>query len=138
MLKRETMTPADIKKMKTILKILFCIMKNFFCPYKIWFEPICFQVLWQFGMFAAEPLTSSACPIRAAHSAARTEFRSSYFKNTPPIRISQARGSRLASLGGQFVLFLERKRKGFINNGKCKRNFLSILVKQKYEIHNLR
>jgi hypothetical protein len=23
---------------------------------KIWFEPICFQVLWQFGVCAAEPL----------------------------------------------------------------------------------
>src|SRR3989338_6159532 len=32
------------------------LLKNFFCPYKIWFEPICFQVLWQFGVCAAEPL----------------------------------------------------------------------------------
>ena len=29
-------------------------MKNFFCPSKIWFEPICFQVLWQFGIFTPE------------------------------------------------------------------------------------
>ena len=28
---------------------------------KIWFEPICFQILWQFGIFAAESLIF-ACP----------------------------------------------------------------------------
>src|SRR3990167_5637119 len=32
-----------------------------------------------------------ARPFRAAHSAARREFRSSYFKNTPPIGIFQTR-----------------------------------------------
>ncbi|OGG13066.1 hypothetical protein A2773_01130 [Candidatus Gottesmanbacteria bacterium RIFCSPHIGHO2_01_FULL_39_10] len=59
--------------------------------------------------------------IRAARSAARTEISSSYFQNTPPVGIFQVRGSRLASLGGQFVFIFGRKRKGFINKGK--RNF---------------
>ena len=36
-------------------------------------------------MFAVEPLGIFFAPTRAARSAARTEFRSSYFKNTPPI-----------------------------------------------------
>ncbi|OHA68902.1 MAG: hypothetical protein A3I38_01870 [Candidatus Wildermuthbacteria bacterium RIFCSPLOWO2_02_FULL_47_10] len=35
-------------------------------------------------MFSASPFVLPARPIRAAQSAARTEFRSSYFKNTPP------------------------------------------------------
>jgi len=38
----------------------------------------------------------------------------------------QARGSRLASLGGQFIFIFGRKRKGFINKGK--RNFLIIYL----------
>src|SRR3989344_9408874 len=59
-------------------------------------------------------------PPRPRRRRARTEFGSSNFKNTPPIRISQTRGSRLASLGGQFVLFLGRKGKGFINEGQKK------------------
>ena len=40
----------------------------------------------------------------------------------PPDRIFQAIGSRLASLGGQFVFIFGRKRNAFINKGK--RNFL--------------
>ena len=31
---------------------------DFFCPYKIWFEPICFQVLWRFAF--SLPLQSEA------------------------------------------------------------------------------
>jgi hypothetical protein len=44
---------------------------------KIWFEPICFQVLWQFGMFSASPFILPARQFRAALCAARSEFRSS-------------------------------------------------------------
>ena len=49
-------------------KLFFDFMiKNFFCPYEIWFEPICFQVLWQFGIFAAEPLIF-AQPFNPSHA----------------------------------------------------------------------
>ena len=34
-------------------------------------------------MLSASPFILPARPFRAAHSAARSEFRSSYFKNTP-------------------------------------------------------
>jgi hypothetical protein len=42
-------------------------------------------------------------------AAAGGENRPNYFKNRPPDRKMQARGSRLASLGGQFVLNFGRK-----------------------------
>jgi hypothetical protein len=41
-------------------------------------------------------------------------------QKTPPVGISQVRGSRLASLGDQFVFIFGRKREGFINRGKRK------------------
>src|SRR3989344_99548 len=51
---------------------------------KIWFEPTCFQVLWQFGIFSASPFVLPARPFRAAPSPARGGFRSSHFFNEPP------------------------------------------------------
>jgi len=54
---------------------------------------------------------------------------SDIFKYTPPVGIFQVRGSRLASLGGQFVFIFGRKRKGFINRGK--RIFFINLIKSK-------
>jgi len=73
-----------------------------------------FQVLWQFGMFAAKP-PHRPFFARAARGGAGPKTCSSYFQYTPPVGISQARGSRLASLGGQFVFIFRQKRKGFIN-----------------------
>ena len=35
-------------------------MKKILLPFQIWFEPICFQVLWQFGMLSASPFISPA------------------------------------------------------------------------------
>ena len=78
------------------------LIKNFFCPSKIWFEPICFKVLWQFGMLSASEFILPAWFIRAAHSAARTEFRSSYFKNTPPVGKKQIWRGRVG--GGEAPL----------------------------------
>ena len=52
--------------------------KIFFCPYKIWFEPICFQVLWQFGMLNSDSREFSVFPTRATLRVAKTKFHSSY------------------------------------------------------------
>jgi len=43
------------------------------------------------------------------HAAAGGEMRPNYFKNSPPDRKLQARGSRLASLGDQIIRFFGRK-----------------------------
>src|SRR3989344_8273156 len=99
MLKRETMTPADIKKMKTILKILFCIMKNFFCPFKIWFEPICFQVLWQFyyiifswrrrwDLFLTGTVPRLDSPVANAQSGFKSHTSCHSRHDSPPLRKS--------------------------------------------------
>ena len=68
------------------------------------FEPIFYQVLWQFlssgfrfGIFGQ------------TLAAAGGEMRPNYFKYRPPDRKLQARGSRLASLGDQIVRFFGRK-----------------------------
>jgi hypothetical protein len=78
------------------------LIKKFFCPFKIRFEPICFQILWQFGMCGGVAPNLFTPIFRAARSAA-SKLRSSYFKNTPQFRISQVdRGcltARFAPLG---------------------------------------
>ena len=59
---------------------------------KIWFEPICFQILWQFGMCGGAAPSLFTPTIRATHCGA-SKLRSSYFKNTPPIETgSRQRG----------------------------------------------
>jgi hypothetical protein len=84
------------------------IKKFSFPKIKMQFEPIFLQVLWQFlsvrrsrdfGFLWGDFL--AACG---------GENRPNYFQNRPHFRKPQAVGSRLASLGGQFVLNFGRKK----------------------------
>jgi len=80
-------------------------MKNFLFPkLKCSSSRYFYQVLWQFlssgfrfGIFGQ------------ILAAAGGEMRPNYFKNSPPNRKLQARGSRLASLGDQIVRNFGRK-----------------------------
>jgi len=84
------------------------IMKNFlFAKSSMVRADVFRQVLWQFLSVRLRRLSDF---LRGAFLAAfGGENRSNYFKNTAHFRKRQARGSRLASLGGQFVLNFGRK-----------------------------
>jgi len=71
------------------------------------FEPIFLQVLWQF--LSARRSRDFRFSRGAFFAAAGGENRPNYFNNRPHFRKLQAFGSRLASLGGQFVLNFGRK-----------------------------
>jgi len=93
------------------------MIKNFLFP-KLKCSPsrYFYQVLWQFlssgfrfGIFGQ------------VLAAAGGEMRPNYFKNRPPDRKLQARGSRLASLGDQIVRFSGRKKQlAILHFGKRK------------------
>ena len=72
------------------------------------FEPIFLQVLWQF----LSARRSRDFGISRGNFIAATggENRPNYFKNRPHFRKAQGIGSRLASLGDQFVLNFGRKK----------------------------
>ena len=84
------------------------MIKNLSFPkIKIQFEPIFLQVLWQF--LSARRSRDFGFSREAFLAACGGENRPNYFKNSPHFRKAQGVGSRLASLGGQFVLNFGRK-----------------------------
>jgi hypothetical protein len=70
--------------------------KNFLFLHTTWFEPMLFRALLRFsaGVLAATPTGGES---------------SSYLKRSPHRWKAQARGSRLAALGGHFVLHFRFK-----------------------------
>jgi len=66
--------------------------------------------------------TASRCPDLFER---RREKNRGRILHPPPVGILQTRGSRLASLGGQFIFIFGQKGKGFINKGK--RNFFKTI-----------
>ena len=85
--------------------------KNFLFPHTTWFEPMFFRALLRFsaGVLAAAPIGG--------------EMHSSYLKRSPHRWKAQARGNRLASLGGHSVLHFRVKNElAFVG----KRKFLFI------------
>ena len=84
------------------------MIKNFSFPkIKMQFELIFLQVLWQF--LSARRSRDFGISRGAYLAACGGENRPNYFKNRPHFRKAQGIGSRLASLGGQFVLNFGRK-----------------------------
>ena len=83
------------------------IQKFSFYKIKMQFEPIFLQVLWQF--LSARRSRDFGISRWHTFAACGGENRPNYFKNRPHFRKPQAVGSRLASLGGQFVLNFGRK-----------------------------
>jgi len=110
-------------------------MKIFF--YKMWFEPIFLQILWQFlRKNAASPLAGEPQSQGLFLAATGGEIRSNYFKYTEPVRKSQRFMGRLASLGDQIERDFGRKNQLAVLSLiklKVKENFY-----QKYEIYYLR
>jgi len=91
-------------------------MKNFLFPkLKCSSSRYFYQVLWQFlsSGFRFPPSQSfgrAGGIFGQVPAACGGEMRPNYFKNRPPDRKLQARGSRLASLGDQIVRFSGRKK----------------------------
>ena len=81
--------------------------KFYFPKIKMQSEPIFLQVLWQF--LSARRSRDFGILRWAFLAACGGEMRPNYFKNRPHFRKRQGVGSRLASLGGQFVLNFGRK-----------------------------
>jgi len=93
------------------------MIKNFLFP-KLKCSPsrYFYQVLWQFLSSGSRFVIFGQTP-----AAAGGEMRPNYFKNSPPNRKLQARGSRLASLGDQIVRFYGRKKQlAILHFGKRK------------------
>jgi len=97
-------TPAEVITIGKTYLIMFC--KKFSFPkIKMQFEPIFLEILWQFlSARRSRDFGISRGPFLAPLW--RGENRPNYFKNRPHFRKPQGIGSRLASLGGQFVLNL--------------------------------
>ena len=86
------------------------MIKNFSFPkIKMQFELIFLQVLWQFLSARRSRDFGISRGAFIAPTQGRSENRPNYFKNRPHFRKAQGVGSRLASLGGQFVLNFGRK-----------------------------
>ena len=92
---------------RCFIEIKHTIKKFSFPKIKMQFEPIFLQVLWQF--LSARRSRDFGFSQGAFLAACGGENRPNYFQNRPHFRKAQGIGSRLSSLGGQFVLNFGRK-----------------------------